>query len=79
MEERSKQEEILIDEDGLYTTGQDRPEERAILVGVNFTSTRPGASRTTRISTSSSGWRIPPERWWWAAWSNAASPRTRAR
>ena len=41
MEERSRQEEIRRDEDGHYATDADRPEERAILVGVNFTSTRP--------------------------------------
>ena len=32
------------DEDGHYATDADRPEERAILVGVNFTSTRVGAN-----------------------------------
>jgi len=44
LEERSRQEEIRRDEDGHYATDADRPEERAILVGVNFTSTRPGAN-----------------------------------
>lgn len=40
MEERPPKEDILVDDDGLYTTGQGRPEERAILVGVNFTAAR---------------------------------------
>ena len=44
MEKRNAKEDIRIDDDGLYATGADRPEERAVLVGVNFTSARPGAS-----------------------------------
>jgi GTP-binding protein HflX len=44
LEKRRDSEDIRIDDDGLYATGADRPEERAILVGVNFTSARPGAS-----------------------------------
>jgi GTP-binding protein HflX len=44
LEKRNAKEDIRIDDDGLYATGADRPEERAVLVGVNFTSARPGAS-----------------------------------
>jgi GTP-binding protein HflX len=43
LEERERRVEIRRDETGHYVTGADRPEERAILVGVNFLSTRPGA------------------------------------
>lgn len=45
MEERSRQEDIRRDKDGHYATDADRPEERAILVGVNFTSTRQGSNQ----------------------------------
>ena len=45
MEKRRDKENIRIDDDGLYATSADAPEERAILVGVNFTSARPGASQ----------------------------------
>jgi GTP-binding protein HflX len=45
LEKRKDKEQIVLDEDGLYATRADAPEERAILVGVNFTSTRPGASK----------------------------------
>ena len=44
MEKRNPKEDVRIDDDGLYATGAGRPEERAILVGVNFTSSRRGAS-----------------------------------
>jgi GTP-binding protein HflX len=44
LEKRNPKEDIRIDDDGLYATGADHPEERAVLVGVNFTSARPGAS-----------------------------------
>lgn len=43
LEERKPKEEVRRDESGHYVTGTDRPEERAILVGVNFLAQRPGA------------------------------------
>jgi len=43
LEQNPRQENIQRDDQGLYETGADRSEERAILVGVNFLSPRPGA------------------------------------